>query len=87
MDFIKAIEAALGKTAIKNFMDIQPGDVPATYADVDDLIKMWASNRIHPSRTGSGRLWNGIKLTIVNSFNRLIGFISWAVGIGNSWRQ
>ena len=36
MDFIKAIETALGQ--IKNFMDIQPGDVPATYADVGDLI-------------------------------------------------
>ena len=39
LDFISAIETALGKTALKNFMDMQPGDVPATYADVDDLIK------------------------------------------------
>jgi UDP-glucuronate 4-epimerase len=39
LDFIGAIESALGKTAIKNFMDLQPGDVPATYADVDDLIR------------------------------------------------
>ena len=39
MDFIAAIEDALGKKAIKNFMDLQPGDVPATYADVDDLIE------------------------------------------------
>jgi UDP-glucuronate 4-epimerase len=39
MDFIKAIENALGQDAKKNFMDLQPGDVPATYADVDDLIK------------------------------------------------
>ena len=39
MDFIEAIENALGKKATKNFMDLQPGDVPATYADVDDLIK------------------------------------------------
>ncbi|GAB6905480.1 Protein CapI [Desulfosarcina cetonica] len=38
MDFITAIENAIGKKAIKNFMDLQPGDVPATYADVDDLI-------------------------------------------------
>ena len=38
IDFIHAIETALGKTAKKNFMDIQPGDVPATYANVDDLI-------------------------------------------------
>ncbi|BBO72926.1 NAD-dependent epimerase [Desulfosarcina widdelii] len=39
MDFIEAIENALGKKAIKNFMDLQPGDVPATYADVGDLIR------------------------------------------------
>jgi UDP-glucuronate 4-epimerase len=38
MDFIEAIENALGRKAQKNFMDLQPGDVPATYADVDDLI-------------------------------------------------
>lgn len=33
MDFIAAIESATGKTATKNFMDMQPGDVPATWAD------------------------------------------------------
>ena len=38
MDFIKAIEEKLGITAEKNMMDIQPGDVPATYADVQDLV-------------------------------------------------
>ena len=37
--FIEVIEEKLGKKAIKNFMPIQPGDVPATYADVDELIK------------------------------------------------
>ena len=39
MDFIKAIEKAIGKNAKKNFMDIQQGDVPATYADVHDLMR------------------------------------------------
>jgi len=39
MDFIEAIEKALGKKAIRNYMDLQPGDVPATYADVADLIR------------------------------------------------
>ena len=33
MAFIEAIEAALGQPATKNFMDMQPGDVPATWAD------------------------------------------------------
>lgn len=37
MDYIGALEKALGKTAIKNFMDIQAGDVPATHADVSNL--------------------------------------------------
>jgi UDP-glucuronate 4-epimerase len=39
LDFIQTIEKALGKTAVKNLMDMQPGDVTATYADVDDLIE------------------------------------------------
>ena len=38
MDFIEAIESATGKKAKKNFLPIQPGDVPATYADVQDLV-------------------------------------------------
>jgi UDP-glucuronate 4-epimerase len=38
MDFIEAIEKALGKTAEKNMMPIQPGDVEATYANVEDLV-------------------------------------------------
>ena len=33
LSFIDAIEAALGQKADKNFMDMQPGDVPATWAD------------------------------------------------------
>ncbi len=35
--FISAIERATGKVAIKNLMPIQPGDVPSTFADVEDL--------------------------------------------------
>jgi UDP-glucuronate 4-epimerase len=37
--FIEVIEEVLGKTAQKNFLPIQPGDVPITYADVDDLMR------------------------------------------------
>lgn len=36
--FITVLENALGKKAVRNYMDIQPGDVPATYANIDDLI-------------------------------------------------
>ncbi|MDO9582107.1 MAG: NAD-dependent epimerase [Desulfomicrobium sp.] len=36
--FITVLENALGKKAARNYMDIHPGDVPATYANIDDLI-------------------------------------------------
>lgn len=39
MRFIEVLEDYLGKKAEKNMLPIQAGDVPATYADVDDLIK------------------------------------------------
>jgi UDP-glucuronate 4-epimerase len=39
MDFITAIENKLGKNIEKNMMPIQAGDVPATYADVTDLVE------------------------------------------------
>ncbi|MFC1869288.1 NAD-dependent epimerase [Thermodesulfobacteriota bacterium] len=39
MDFIEAIEQSLGRKAKKNFLPMQPGDVPATWADVDDLVR------------------------------------------------
>ena len=38
MDFIEAIEEKIGKKAEKNMLPIQAGDVPSTYADVNDLI-------------------------------------------------
>ncbi len=38
MTFIKTLEAVLGKKAKKEYLGMQPGDVPETYADVDDLI-------------------------------------------------
>ena len=37
--FIKAIEKACGKKAVQNFLPMQPGDVPTTFADIDDLTK------------------------------------------------
>jgi len=39
MEFIAVIEKTLGRQAQKEFLDLQPGDVPATYADIDDLIE------------------------------------------------
>ena len=37
MDFIGAIEQAVGREAIKDFLPLQDGDVPATHADVEEL--------------------------------------------------
>jgi UDP-glucuronate 4-epimerase len=39
LHFIEVIESCLGIKAKKNLLPMQPGDVPITYADVDDLIK------------------------------------------------
>ena len=39
MDYIEALEASLGKKAEKELLPLQLGDVPDTYADVDDLVK------------------------------------------------
>lgn len=39
LDFIAILEHCLGKTAKKNFLPLQAGDVPVTYADVSDLEK------------------------------------------------
>jgi len=38
-DFIGTLETCLGRKAEKQLLPMQPGDVPATYADVDDLMR------------------------------------------------
>ena len=39
MYLIETIEKALGRTAVKHMMPMQMGDVPATFADVQDLTR------------------------------------------------
>ena len=39
MRYIEVIEECLGRKAQKNFLPMQPGDVPETFADIDDLIR------------------------------------------------
>jgi len=41
MDYIEALEKALGKTAEKDFLPLQPGDVPDTFADISDLVEQF----------------------------------------------
>jgi UDP-glucuronate 4-epimerase len=39
MHYIEVLEECLGRKAEKNLLPLQPGDVPDTYADVDDLVR------------------------------------------------
>jgi UDP-glucuronate 4-epimerase len=39
LEFIRILERQLGRKAEMNMLPIQPGDVPATYADIDDLMR------------------------------------------------
>jgi UDP-glucuronate 4-epimerase len=39
LDMIKTLEDCLGKKAIKNYLPMQPGDVPTTFADIEDLSR------------------------------------------------
>ncbi|WP_306120542.1 MULTISPECIES: NAD-dependent epimerase/dehydratase family protein [unclassified Roseitalea] len=52
LDFIEAIEAELGIEAEKNFMEIQPGDVPATWADASLLMRLTGYKPETPVRQG-----------------------------------
>jgi len=52
MDFIGAIEKALGKTAEKELLPMQPGDVAATYANIDALIDAVDYHPQTPVQTG-----------------------------------
>jgi UDP-glucuronate 4-epimerase len=55
MDFIEAIEQALEKPALKNFLPLQDGDVPATFADVSELSAWTGFKPDTPVRDGVGR--------------------------------
>ena len=41
MDYIEVLETSLGKEAEKELLPLQPGDVPDTFADVDDLVEQF----------------------------------------------
>jgi UDP-glucuronate 4-epimerase len=54
MDFISELEGALGRRARKRFLPLQPGDVLATHADVDEF---WRAAGFRPAT----RLADGIE--------------------------
>jgi UDP-glucuronate 4-epimerase len=55
MDFIEAIEETLGKKAEKNFLPMQEGDVPATWAMCEDLQKLCGYHPGTPIANGVSR--------------------------------
>ena len=55
LEFIGCIEEALGRTAEKNLLPLQDGDVPATYADVEALTAWTGFAPQTDIRTGIGR--------------------------------
>ena len=52
LDFVDAIEAALGKRAIRNMLPMQPGDVLATWADTRSLFDATGCRPVSGSRKG-----------------------------------
>jgi UDP-glucuronate 4-epimerase len=55
MDFITVIEAECEREAVKNFMPMQPGDVPATWADASLLTSLTGYAPQTPFREGVAR--------------------------------
>jgi UDP-glucuronate 4-epimerase len=55
LEMISLVEQCLGRTAAKNFLPMQPGDVPETYADVDDLVRDTGFCPATPLREGIAR--------------------------------
>ena len=55
MDYIAAIEKALGKKAQVQYLPLQDGDVPNTYADVDDLVAQFNYKPSTPVEEGIAR--------------------------------
>lgn len=52
MRYIELIEQCLGKKAQKNLLPLQPGDVPDTYADIDDLVRDVGYRPVTPVEVG-----------------------------------
>ncbi len=55
LDYIRALEAKLGKKAEMNLLPLQPGDVPDTFANVDDLVRDTGFKPNTPIEVGIGK--------------------------------
>lgn len=61
LHFIEVLESKLGKKASKNLLPLQEGDVPETYADVDDLMRDVGFKPATPIETGIENFVNWYK--------------------------
>ena len=64
MDYINALEKTLGKKAKINFLPLQPGDVPDTYANIDNLKEKFNYKPSTSVFEGVSHFVNGIKIII-----------------------
>jgi UDP-glucuronate 4-epimerase len=55
MELVRLLEESIGKKAKRELLPMQPGDVPATYADVDDLMRAVDFKPATPLSTGVSR--------------------------------
>jgi UDP-glucuronate 4-epimerase len=55
LHFIAVLERALGRTAQRNLLPLQPGDVPETFADIGDLVRDVGFRPATPSEEGIPR--------------------------------
>ena len=55
LEVVRLLEEKIGKKAIRELVPMQPGDVPATYADVDDLMRDVDFKPATPIADGIGR--------------------------------
>ena len=53
--FIEAIEKSIGRPSIRNYMPMQPGDVPSTFADAELLVKLTGFRPSTPASEGVAR--------------------------------
>jgi len=61
LHFIEVLESKLGRKAVKNLLPLQEGDVPETYADVDDLMQDVGFKPSTTIETGIGNFVNWYK--------------------------
>jgi len=72
--FVSIIEQCLGRKAEKNLVELRPGDVPATHADIDDFVRDFGYRPKTRSRWESSDLSIGTKPT--TRFSQKVKFLT-----------